>query len=593
MPFKNLFLFFVKKKNSSQTQIDLDKKLVFSLAKSRIPNLKQLKYLSRFLAPREIKIIKILTLVILVTLILEGFLFYTKHVEKVPEEGGEYIEALIGTPLHINPLFAEINDVDKDISWFVFSGLLKYGPRRELVPDLAQNFEVSQDEKIYTFYLRQNVKWHDGENFDADDVIFTVLSIQNPEFKSPLYLSLKGVKIEKIDKYTVKFVLEKPFAPFLSVLTFGILPEHLWYNVPSTGVGLAEYNLKPIGTGPYKFKSLVKDKLGNIRSYHLIKFDDYYGHKPFLEKITFKFYPNFEEAIESLQNREVNGLSFLPRVFKEKLKSKRLNYYSLNLSQYTAVFLNQKNNEFLKNKSLRQALAYSIDREKIVNKVLEGKGKIIYSPILPGYVGYNAENKSYDFDINKAKEILDQAGFKLVDSLLTIDNKEVQINLTTPDKEEFISAAEIIKQGWKNLGIKTEIQIVSKTKIQSEIIRPRAYEAIIYGMSAGYDIDPFSFWHSSQIEDPGLNLSLFSNRHADKALEDARQTNNLEERQKKYFEFQDILTEEAPAVFLYSPFYIYPVDKKVKGIKMPEISTPVDRFIGFEEWYVKTRRVWK
>ncbi len=593
MPFKKFFSFFQKKKNVTQKQTDLDKKLVFSLTKSRLPNLKQLKYLFRFFTPAEARIVKILTLIILISLIFEGVVIYKKHIETLPNEGGEYVEALVGAPSYINPLFSELNDVDKDISYFVFSGLVRYGPNREIVPDLAERFEISQDGKDYTFYLRQNVKWHDNENFDADDVIFTVQSIQNPEFKSPLYFGLKNVKVEKIDQFTVKFSIEKPFAPFLNILTFGILPEHLWYSVPSAGFGLAEYNLKPIGTGPYKFKSLVKDKLGNIKSYHLVKFDGYYGRRPYLEKITFKFYPNFDEAVRAVQNRETMGISFLPLTFREKLKSKRLDYYSLNLSQYTAVFLNQKNNEFLKNKSVRQALAYSLNRKEIVEKVLEEKGKIIYSPILPGYLGYNEENKSYDFNLDKAKEILDQAGFKLIDSALTIDNKEFKIVLTTSDKEEFAAVAKLIKKGWENLGIKVDLQIIPREKIQSEVIRPRNYEALIYGANIGYDVDPFSFWHSSQIEDPGLNLSLFSNRHADKALEDARQTNNLEERQKKYFEFQNILDEEAPAIFLYSPFYIYPVEKKVKGIKISDISMPVDRFIGFEDWYIKTKKVWK
>jgi len=606
LKFKNWFLNILFKneggkkflekfrKPPQEWQKNLDKKLTLSLTKSRFPSLKQVKYLSRVLSKKEIKIIKSLSIIIFISLIFLGTTFYFQHITKVPVLGGEYVEGLVGFPQYINPLLAQTNDVDMDISRLVFSSLFRYNQKLELVPDLVSSYEISKDGKIYTLYLRKDAKWHDGENFTAEDVIFTVESIQNPEFRSPLAPSLRGIKLEKIDDYVIKFILLEPYAPFLENLTFGILPEHLWINIPPINANLAEYNIKPIGSGPFKFKSLVKDKLGNIKSYTLVRNENYYNQKSYLKKITFKFFPNFEEAVQALKTKEIEGISFLPKEFKRTIKNKNLKYYSFELPQYTALFFNPKNNEILKDKNIRQALAYSIDREKIINEVLKDEGRIIDSPILPGFLGFNPDLKKYKFDPKIAGELLDKAGFELKEGKRkNKNNEELEITLTTVDQSENYKTGELIKKNWEDLGLKVNLQIISTNQVQRKIIKPRAYEILLYSEIIGTDPDPFPFWHSSQISDPGLNLAILPNRHIDQLLEEARKTNDREEKRMKYIQFQNILAEEVPAIFLYNPTYSYVTHKKIKGLELNRIMVPADRFIEIEKWYIKTKRVWK
>jgi len=583
-----------KKEQIIRQQTDFDKKLVFSLSKSRWPTLEQLKYLPKYLGRRERWILVGLFFSLSASVLFLAVRFYLANVEATPDFGGEYVEGLAGGPEYVNPILAQTNDADMDLSRLIFSGLFKYNAKQELVPDLVDKFEMGEDKRSYTFRLKDNVYWHDGEKLKASDVAFTISSIQDTLFKSPLYSSFRGIEVEEIDERTVRFKLKEPYGPFLGMLTFGILPEHLWYNVPPQSANLAEYNIKPVGSGPFKFKSLTKDKSGNIKVYTLVRNENFYGQKSFLEKLVFKFYSDFPSAIDALQNKNIEGISFLPKEFRDSLKSKRLEKYFLNLSQYTAIFLNQKNNELLKDKAVREALARAIDKNKIIQDVLGQEGEAIDSPNLSGYVGYSTGIKKNDFNPTLAAELLDKAGFKFDGGSVRKKGDQVlKITLTTIDRQENIAAAETIKNDWESLGVQVELRIVSSASAQREIIRPRAYEALLYGVIIGFDPDPFPFWHSSQTGDPGLNLALYANRKVDKLLEEARQTDNLEERAKKYIEFQNILAEDVPAIFLYSPRYTYVVDREVRGIEILRINIPSDRFAGIENWYKETKRKWR
>ena len=330
-------------------QKKLDKKLVYSLSSKKLPNLRQFKQLPKVLNQKEKRVLAGLLSLIMFCLIFIGTFFYLNNFIPVPTVGGEYTEGLIGAPQYINPILSQTNDVDSDIARLVFSGLLRYDQNLQLVPDLAATWQESEDKKSYTFTLKQGIKWHDAQPLTADDVIFTFQSIQDPDFKSPLLISFRGVTVEKIDDLTVKFTLPEAFPAFLEVMTAGILPEHIWGGIPPINANLTEYNLKPVGSGPWKFKVLTKDRLGNIKSYTLVPNEDYYGPTAYLEKLTFNFYPDFQTAVAALKSHAVEGISFLPKEFKSQLVGqKTLNLYSFYLPQYTAIFFNQKQNEFLK-----------------------------------------------------------------------------------------------------------------------------------------------------------------------------------------------------------------------------------------------------
>lgn len=567
-----------------------DQKLLLNLGKKKWPSLAQLKALPQFLNAREKRIIRLSVGLIAVCLITLLVNFYFSHTAMVAKQGGSYTEGLVGTPQYINPILASYNDVDRDLSSLIFNGLLKLNDEGVLVPDLAEDYQISPDKKSYTFNLKQNVVWHDNAPLTADDIIFTVTSIQDPEWQSQLKSALGNVQVEKISDFSVRFILKEPVAGFAGSLTFGILPEHLWQSIPSSNAVLAELNKKPIGTGPFKFKAFTKDKNGNIRTLTLERNDQYYAQPAFIDELRFKFYGDFDSASAALADNHVEGLGLLPKEFQERVaKNKNLNYYSLSLPQYTAVFFNTKQTEALKSKEVRQALAYAIDRQQILRESIDQKGTIINGPILPGFIGYHPDVKKYPQNIDEAQKLLDQAGWKVGDNgLRKKGDNALQLTLTTVDKAEYIKAAEIIKKNWEALGVSASVDVVTKERIRPDIIEPRAYQALLFGQII--KTDPFSFWHSGEAQSPGANLAVWASRDVDKILAEARGLDDLAMVNKKYVEFQNILAENVPAIFLYNPIQTYPVDQKIKGLTTRRISTPADRFNKITDWYIKTKR---
>lgn len=625
------FLDINKEKDFDQgrQQIELDKKLVFSLSKSRIPNWKQLRYLKTFLNKRELWLIRGSVIVIAVCLIFVGSKFYKEHLQVVPAKGGKYIEALVGSPVHINPLYANANDVDSDINALIYSSLFKRGKTGELVNDLVESYEVSTDGKSYTLKIKEGVKWHagnsliSGSELNADDVVFTFGIIKNKQYNSTLRSSFNGVEIEKLDDRTIKFVLSDPYAAFLDFLTFGILPANLWSEITPETFELTKYQKKPIGSGPYQFLNYVVDKAGNIKEYNLAINEDYYGQKPYVE-ITFKFYPSFEEAISALNDNQVDGISYLPPEYKENvITPKADNFNKLILPQLTAIFFNKDNTPALADKNIRQALAYGIDKNTIVNEVLAGDASVVEGPILSSSFAYNQNIKKYEFNLAKADEILNKAEWKVVEvteeqaqnankDLESGDEAKIKqaekiaavgvgkwrqknnefliIKLDTVDRNENRVVAEAVQKYWESLGVKVQLEILPASQIKSEVIKNRNFGALFYGQALGSDPDPYAFWHSSQSGADGFNIANFSNKEVDQLLEDARLTSDIAKRQELYKKFQDIIAEEEPAIFMYSPVYTYLQSTKLKGFDVKQISSPSDRLANVTEWYLQTAK---
>jgi len=599
----------IRTSRAARKHSGLDKRLVLSLSDRRLPSLKQLKHLPRFLTPQERLIAKLLVALIAVSLLAVLVRFVGQHVVEIPTAGGEYREATVGGPHFINPILTASNDVDLDIVKLVFSGLMRTDSTGQLVPDLAESYELSADGLVYTFAIRPGIEWHDGTALTSGDIAATISYIKDPAWKSPLIAHFRDVTVETPDLYTVVFYLQEPFAPFLSLLTVGVLPEHLWQDIKPENATRAELNVKPIGTGPFRFRNFTKDKKGAIRSYTLERHERYYGHPPYLDSVTFHFYTDFAEAVETFTSRKVDGLSFLPLEFRDDVGEMRTAMtYTLRLPQYTAIFLNQKHNDLLRNRNVRKALALAIDKEEILRETLGDNGVPAHGPILPGFVGFHPDIKKYRYDPAAATDLLEEAGWEVGEDGLRRqdlrDDKEkekddepqltlLQVTLVTVDTQENIRVAQIIKRKWEGVGVKTELDITPASKIQSDRIRPRDYDALLYGEILGPDPDPYPFWHSSQGENGGLNLSSFSNRRTDEVLEQARSTNDDEERTRLYREFQDILAEEVPAIFLYSPTYTYVVSRKVMGIGATTVFAPADRFTDVTDWYIETKRAWR
>jgi len=614
--------------------------------------------------------------------------FYFKNTEIKPAEGGIYIEGAVGFPRWINPLYAPSNDVDRDLTELIFSGLLKYDLNGKIVLDLARDYKILENGKIYEFYLKENLFWSDGKPLTADDVIFTIKSIQDPNAKSPLRGSWVGVKVEKISDLEIRFELKNESSVFLENCTLKIIPKHIWENISPQNFPLALYNnLKPVGSGLYQLKNLFQDKEGKINSLTLVRNPYYFGKFPYLNEISFRFFEKEEELIKNYRQGEIKGFTLTSLTnFTDSA-----NLYSLILPRYFAIFFNSGNSKVLSEKEVREALNYGTNKEEIINNILEGRGKIVDSPLLPDIYGFNPPSKVYEYNLEKANDILEKAGFlknetgireKIVKKVIPFQfksnltfgsrgqeveelqkclakDKEIypeglvsgyfgnttkeavirfqekykedilkpyelekgtgevkgktreklneicfpiaeekvllKFSLATPNQPQLIEAANLLKKQWQALGVELEIKTfeIQNLAATEEVIRQRNYSSLLFGEVLGAIPDPFPFWHSSQKNDPGLNLASYENKECDKLLEEARKNLNEAERKEKLEKFQDILIEDAPVVFLYNPDYLYLVSKEIKGVNVKIIADPSKRFTDIEHWYIKIKRVWK
>lgn len=551
--------------------------------------------ISEFLSFKEKIIFLSLIIVIAGALVFWGASIYFSLTKPVAEHGGIYTEGIIGQPLYINSLLSQTSEADADLTQLIYSRLFKYSAEGKLVGDLAESYETSSDQKIYTVYMKKGVKWHDGEDINASDVFFTISILQDPAYKSPLRQNWQGVEIRQIDDYTLEFALKNSYFGFLDNLTVGILPKHIWENIAPEKFTLADYNLEPIGSGPYKFYDFQKDSSGNILSYELKAFENYFAGEPYISEIIFNFYPNEDSAIEAYSKKEILGMS---GISPEKISGAKIaqsaNIYEIAVPRSFSVFFNQNKSVSLANDEVRLALACAVNRQEIINEVLKGKGISVHSPFLPQMKEYAGDMERCESDPEKAKEILEEKGWKLSDDgLREKDGVKLEFEIFTTDWPELAQTADILKKQWKEIGADVKISVLAVSDIQQNYIRPREYDALLFGQAASFNPDPCSFWCSSQKRDPGLNLSLFDDKEVDKILEEAREISDENERIEKYRRFQEIINDKNPAVFLYSPLYLYPVNNQVKGVELKNLNAPSQRFSEINKWYIKTKRIRK
>ncbi|MBI2640864.1 MAG: peptide ABC transporter substrate-binding protein [Candidatus Sungbacteria bacterium] len=519
----------------------------------------------------------------------------------MPQIGKSYTEGLLKEPRSINPLFA-VQDADRDIAHLIFSGLLAYSNSGELIPDLAEQYEVSGDGKSYTIFLRKNAWWHDGKPVGAEDVIFTVKTIQNPYYKSVLRANWQGVTAEKLDDYTIRFTLKTPYAPFIENLTTGILPKHLWESINPEQALLHELNLKPIGSGPYKFDNFKQEKDGSVSWYRLKRNPKYFREGPYLKKITFVPFSTEEELLTAWKKGLVEGFGPVSSARLSELASGRFSVHAISMPRIFGIFFNEKGSPALADLKVRQAIARSIDRNELIEKILPGGAASVATP-LPFLKTTEGEAAAYPYDLEKARELLEQAGWKdtdgdgLREKRTRQKGKEVVDNLrftlTTSDWPDLLHAAEIIRGKLREIGIDVTIEKRPFSDLETTVLRPRNFEILLFGQVYGYEPDPFAFWHSSQIKDPGLNIALYSNKKADQILEEVRRTSDAAARFKKYEEFSQIVSKDLPALFLYSQLYLYLLPSDIRGADISKISLPSDRFNEINKWYRETKRVLK
>ncbi len=524
---------------------------------------------------------------------------------KVPARGGTFVEGVAGYPQFINPLFSQFNEVDRDLCALIFEGLTTVNEHDEIVPLLARDWEVSDDGLVYTFHLRDSVRWQDGEPFTAADVVFTISLMQHPNFPGLPSLSelWRSVQVSSPDTYTVRFKLREAYAPFLDYTTIGIVPRHVLKDVPVAALKEHRFNYAPVGTGLFRVQELTADHLIlEANPYHRL------WSKTMIDRIEFKFYPDYEHILAAYEAGEVMGVSrILPEDMQRARANPDLQLFSARLSGYSVIFMNLRNPDapFFKDRRVRQAMLYALDRRQLIDEVLQGQGMVIHSPIMPQSWAYDPQVPRYEYSPERARSLLEQAGWKLpnsrrqeldigakVPNVRVKQDRPLEFTLLVNDVPERVALARAVAGQWAKVGIKAHVRPVSMSELTLEHLRPRSFDAVLsQWQSLPPDPDPYPVWHSTQITGTGQNYSGFVNRDADEAIEVARQLTDREKRRELYFKFQEVFAREVPAILLYQPVYTYGVDRRVRNVQIAPMLDPSGRFRTVWQWAVREKEV--
>lgn len=528
----------------------------------------------------------------------------TRLVQELPVSGsGTYTEALIGSPRALNPLLDFANPTDRDINRLIFSGLTRFDALGRPVPDLA-NWYLSPDQLTYTFILKPGVTWHDGTPLTADDVAFTVGLMQDPGYPGPADLKQlwQAITVTVTGTQTIALTLPEPFAPFLDYTDFGVLPQHALQNVGAAQLPQAPFNLQPVGSGPFMFKQWLAEG-SRITGLELQAAPEYYGRKPNLSQVTFRFYEDGADALAAYERKDVLGIS---RVDQENLpaalKLPELKLLSTLEPEYTLIYLNLRDDTlpFFREKKVRQALLMALNRRAMVSELLGGQAVVANSPVMPGSWAYNLDLPTVEYNPLEAASLLDSAGWTLPPDAIPGSETYVrqknaqplQFTLLVPDDAPHLALAEAARETWAALGIRATLSPVEAAAIQSQYLEPRAFQAVMvdFTLAGTPDPDPYPLWHETQAES-GQNYGGWTDRISSQYLEQARITTDLATRSRLYQQFQSRFADQVPALLLYYPVYNYAVDAKVNGVQLGPLTEPSDRFATLAEWYTETRRV--
>lgn len=542
-------------------------------------------------------------LVVAITIVIVALLLLSQQpvsVITLPEAapGGIYTEALVGSMGRLNPMLDWNNSADRDVDKLIFSGLVRFDSRGLPQPDLADSWGASADGTIYNFSIRPNAVWHDGQPVTSDDVIFTIEMIKSagslyPQDVKDLW---SQVEIKRLDDKTFQIKLPEPFAPFLDYATFGVLPKHLLESVPADQLATAEFNLNPIGTGPYKFDHLLTSG-GQITGVVLVANPTYFIQPPFIEQVVFRYYPNSASAFAAYQQGEVLGVSQLTNdVLEQALMEPTLSVYTSRLPQMGLVFLNNNNPNvpFLQNANVRRALLLGVNRNIIVSHILKGQAVIANGPILPGSWAYYDDIEKFDYDPDAAMVLLKQEGYVIPaggGEVRAKDGQFLNFTLVHPDDALHTQIAQAIQSDWALIGVHIDLQAVPYSSLVNDFLTTRNYMAALADLNTSRtpDPDPYLFWHQSEATG-GQNYSQWDNRTASEFLETARTAADFTERARLYRNFQVVFTKDMPSLPLYYPVYSYGVDVQVQGVQVAPMYDVSDRLALISEWYLVTRR---
>ena len=512
-----------------------------------------------------------------------------------PVVGGIYSEALVGSFGRLDPVLDYYNSADSDIDRLIYSSLIRFDDHGLPEGDLADSWGISEDGTVYNFSIQPKATWHDGEPVTANDVIFTIELMRDEKIPIPADLRefWNQVDVKALNDKTIQFTLPEPFAPFMDYLSFGILPQHKLGDQTSEQIINSDFNLHPIGSGPFRFDRLeVED--GKITGVLLSAYDKYYGQKAYLQQVVFHYYDNSSAALDAFDKGDVMGVSRITAdVLPRALKEQRLNLYTGRLPELTLIYFNLGNNEkkFLQDPAVRRALLTGLNREWMKNTILNGQAIIADGPIFPGTWAYYEGIEHLAYDPEAALNALKKAEYTIPaegGDVRAKDGVPLEFELLYPEGDVYAKMAEGIQKDWKKLGVKISLKAVPYDELISQHLETGTYEAALVNinLNRSRDPDPYPFWHQAQ-SSGGQNYARWDDRQASEYLETARVSTDPGERTKLYRNFQVRFTNEMPALPLFYPVYSYGVDAKVRNVRMGPLFEPADRFDTITSWFLK------
>lgn len=546
------------------------------------------------------------TLLGLVALTMGTTLLYRANsatLVSIPKDGGVHVEGILGSPRFINPLLA-VSDADNDLTTLVYAGLLTLAPDGSLVPELAESYTISDDGRTYHFVLKDDLTFQDGTPLTTADVAFTVERAKDVLLKSPKFLNWDGVDVVVHNEKEIDFVLPEPYAPFIENTTLGILPMHIWGQLATDEFPFSEFNNTAVGSGPYQIENVVRDAGGIPTRYELRSFDRYALGAPHLSKLVFNLYRNNEELIAAYDKGAVDAMHSIPHEQLENLAGANdTKLYRAPYLRVFALFLNHNRQPLFLRDEVATALAMAVPKQAIVSKVLGGYGTILNGPFPPGMLPADTDTPhentvdGSESTLAEAQALLESAGWERGEDGVYVRTTEKEtlrlaLALVTANTPELVGATETVAESWRKLGVDVDLKVFDPSDLTQSVIRPRRYDALLFGIVVGREMDMYAFWHSSQRNDPGLNIAQYADIEADSLLTNARAATSSAERTELYARFDTLVRKAHTAVFLYSPDFLYVTRDAIQGIQFRNVTTPADRFAGVHEWYKDTDHVW-
>lgn len=548
--------------------------------------LSRLYQVRRFIAAWLLLIIALMTGIVLQTRALSGY-----YQTLAPAPGGTYTEGIIGSFTNANPLYAS-GSVDGAVSKLLFSSLLTYDQNNQLTGDLAESWEVDESELVYTVRLRKDVKWHDGRPLTAADVMYTYQIIQNPDAKSPLQTSWMGIKLSQPDDYTVVFTLPNVLSSFPYALTNGIVPKHL---LESTAVGQlrsSRFNTaEPVGSGPFKWDAVEvvgMDAQSRQERVGLVANQDYYKGAPKLQRFVVRSFRDEKQLIQSFKAQELDAMVGLNTLPDEVKALAEVQDYNIPLTGEVLVFF-KTSMEVLQDSKVRQALVKAVDTKEII-RGLDHPVIPVNSPLLESQLGYDKNLVQHPTNVAEANALLDAAGWvRTGDGVRQKDGKPLAFTLYAQSTGEYTYVTQQLQRYWRDIGVDLEVALRADSELQTAVAL-HAYDALLYGISVGNDPDVFAYWHSSQADPRAatrLNLSEYKSAAADRALEAGRTRTENNLRAAKYRPFLEAWRNDAPALGLYQPRFLYVTRGEVYGFQPNLLNNAIERYNNVEAWMIR------